>query len=69
MKKIFSCPALELFHCLPPLFHSLSLWTTVRLHGKKLKNVTNIVIGSVCSVRKIYCWVILKQQSLQPYAF
>ena len=32
-KKIFCCPALELFHCLP-------LWTTVRLHGKKLQNAT-----------------------------
>ena len=29
LKKIFCCPALELFHCLP-------LWKTVRLHGKKL---------------------------------
>ena len=27
------------FHCLPPLFHCL--WTTVRLHGKKLQNETN----------------------------
>ena len=41
MKKIFCCPALELFHCLPPLFCCLHLWTTVRLHGKKLQNATN----------------------------
>ena len=33
MKKMFCCPALELFHCLP-------LWKTVRLHGKKLQNAT-----------------------------
>ena len=32
-EKIFCCPALELFHFLP-------LWTTVRLHGKKLQNST-----------------------------
>jgi hypothetical protein len=35
MKKIFCFPALELFHCLPPLFHCQPLWKTVRLHGKK----------------------------------
>ena len=35
--------ALELFHCLPPLFHYLPLWT-VRLHGKKLQNATNFII-------------------------
>ena len=29
--------ALELFHCLPPLFRCLPLWKTVRLHGKKLQ--------------------------------
>ena len=49
MKKLLSCPALELFHCLPlwktVLFVSsrafwLPLWTTVRLHGKKLQNAT-----------------------------
>ena len=28
MKKIFCCPALELFHCLLPLFCCLLLWTT-----------------------------------------
>ena len=38
---MFFCPALELFHCLPPLFCCLPLWTTVRLHGKKLQNATN----------------------------
>jgi hypothetical protein len=32
--------ALQLFHCKPPLFHCISLWTTVRLHGKKLQNAT-----------------------------
>ena len=40
MKKLFCCPALELFHCLPPLFRCLPLWKTVRLHGKKLQNAT-----------------------------
>ena len=35
---------LEFFHCLPPLFHCLPLWTTVRLHGKKLQNATKHVI-------------------------
>ena len=33
MKKIFCCLAQDLFHC-------LHLWTTVRLHGKKLQNAT-----------------------------
>ena len=33
--------ALELFHCLPPLFCCLPQWKTVRLHGKKLQNATN----------------------------
>ena len=37
MKKMFCCPALELFHC-------LTLRKTVRLHGKKLQNATNYVI-------------------------
>ena len=46
MKKIFCCPALELFHCLLPLFHCLPLWTTVRLHGKKLQNATNSFMGT-----------------------
>ena len=36
MKKLFCCPALELFHCLP-------LWKTVRLHGKKLQNATKLI--------------------------
>ena len=31
MKKLFCCPALELFHFLPPLFCCLTLWKTVRL--------------------------------------
>ena len=49
-KKIFCCPALELFHCCPlwkqcclsalKLFHCLPLWTAVRLHGKKVQNAT-----------------------------
>ena len=48
MKKIFCCPVLELFHCVPlwktVLFVSsrvFSLSTPVRLHGKKLQNATN----------------------------
>ena len=44
-EKIFCCPALELFHCLPQLFCCLPQWTTVRLHGKKLQNSTNISEG------------------------
>ena len=50
MKKIFCCPALELFQCCPlwkqcclsalKLFHCLPLWTAVRLHGKKVQNAT-----------------------------
>ena len=42
MKKIFCCPDLELFHCLPPLFGCLPLWTTVRVHGKKVQNATKV---------------------------
>ena len=41
-KKIFCLSALDIFHCLPPLVHCLPLWKTVRLHGKKLQNATNI---------------------------
>ena len=54
MKKIFCCPTLELFHCLPQwktvlfvcsrAFSLSTLWTTVRLHGKKLQNATNIYL-------------------------
>ena len=33
----------QLFHVLPHLFGCLALWTTVRLHGKKLQNATNII--------------------------
>ena len=40
MKQIFCCPALMLFHCLSQLFGCLSMWTTVKLHGKKLQNAT-----------------------------
>ena len=40
MKKIFYCPVLDLFHCLP-------LWKTVRLHGKKLQNATNTTYGAL----------------------
>ena len=47
MKKKFCCPALELFHCLPPLFHCQPLWTTVRLHGKKLQNAANEIANVV----------------------
>ena len=43
MKKLFCFPALQLFHCLPPLFHCLPLWKTVRLHGKKLQNATKAI--------------------------
>ena len=39
MEKRCCLSALELFHCLPPLF--LPLWKTARLHGKKLQNATN----------------------------
>ena len=36
MKKIFCCPALEHFDW-------LTLWTTVRLHEKKLQNATKAI--------------------------
>ena len=42
MQKIFCCPALDLFGCLPPLFTCIPLWKTVRLPGKKLQNALNI---------------------------
>ena len=51
LKKIFCCPALELFHCLP-------LWTTVRLHGKKLQNATKNVVAFVLNQLKVK-WVLL----------
>ena len=41
VKKLSSCPPLERFSCLPPLFSRLPLWKTVRLPGKKLQNATN----------------------------
>ena len=47
-EKIFCCPALEHFHCLPPLFCCLPLWKTVRLHGKKLQNATKVSGGRKC---------------------
>ena len=50
MKKIFGCPALELIHCLLPLFHCLPLWKTVRLHGKKLQNATNKYVNGIQKV-------------------
>ena len=43
MKKIFFCPDLELFCCLPPLFSCLYLWTTVKLSRKKLQNATKVI--------------------------
>ena len=33
----------QLFHVLPPFLCCLALSTTVRLHGKKLQNATNII--------------------------
>ena len=49
--------ALELCHCLPPLFRCLPLWTTVRLHGKKLQNAT----------KTLYVLVLDMLQTLQPF--
>ena len=40
MKKIFCCPALELFHCLPPLFLSTPVENS-EATWKKLQNATN----------------------------
>ena len=34
---IFCCPALELFHCLPPLFRCLPLWTIVNSEATRKK--------------------------------
>ena len=42
MKEISYCLALELFHCLHLLFRCVPLWTSMRLHGKKLQNATNV---------------------------
>ena len=50
MKKLLCCPALELFSCLP-------LWKTVRLHGKKLQNATNVLtrpIKSLCTLFSLF---------------
>ena len=46
-KTVLFLSALELFHCLPPLFHCQPLWTTVRLHGKKLQNAANEIANVV----------------------
>ena len=37
MKKLFCCPSLELFSCLPPLLSCLPLWKTVELPVKSYK--------------------------------
>ena len=51
---------LELFHCLLPLFCCLPLWTTVRLHVKKLQNATNnitrVYIQKLMAFDKILVW-------------
>ena len=52
MKKLFCCPALELFHYLPPHFCCLLLWKTARLHGKKLQNATKEVLKQEKEVLK-----------------
>ena len=39
--------ALELIHCIHPLFCCLLLWTTVRLHGKKLQNATKVISQTI----------------------
>ena len=49
MGKQCCLSAIELFHCLFPLFCCLPLWKTVRLHGKKLQNATNVLTTS-CSI-------------------
>ena len=48
MKKLFCCPAYELFSCLPPLFSCLPFKKTVRLPGKKLQNATNWTFNPFC---------------------
>ena len=55
-EKIFSWPALELFHCLPPLFHCLLLLTTVRLHGKKLYILLYEFIKATVIDKFLYLW-------------
>ena len=48
MKKLFCCPAYELFTCLPPLFSCLPFKKPVRLPGKKLQNATNWTFNPFC---------------------
>ena len=48
--KMQKYPALEVFHCLPPLFRCLPLWKTVRLHGKKLQNATKAYCGTLSEI-------------------
>ena len=76
-EKTICCTALDWIysrpmgkHCLPPLFHCLPLWTTVRLHGKKLQNATNNITRLFIVILKAfdkilvwwsskYCWAAL----------
>jgi hypothetical protein len=58
MKKLFCCPALELFHCLPQ-------WKTGRLHGKKLQNATNDIIQN-CTLG--FDWVLKKDKEISNRA-
>ena len=58
MKKSFCCPALELFHCLPPLFCCLPMWKTVRLHGKKLQNATKCFIWTQILIEQTKIFVL-----------
>ena len=54
-ETIILLSALDLLHCLPPLFCCLPLWKTVMLYGKKLWNATNFLFMFKMS---IICFVI-----------
>ena len=60
--------ALEVFQCLPPLFRCLPLWTTVRLHGKKLQNATKkdeISSKTICKLGSTVFWAAWGQKYLR----
>ena len=51
-KKLFCCPALQLFNCLPPLFCCLPLWKIVRLPEKnyRMQQIPLAIFGNwVCT--------------------
>ena len=70
--------ALDFFHCLPPLFVCLPLWTTVRLHGKKLQNATKPIgeaAGTswtfycvICDAERLFCVVRIRTNPSRPHS-